>query len=268
MKSLEQLDSWITAKVRTWSGKVSGVPQSTELLEIRRDILNDVRDHIQAKGEGKSLFPYSTISIHIAAEDSRQHALLEQAFTTDNDLEQTISALLTEAGCPPPAGFRVIVSVFEGADLASTTRPFRVDYLIIKPAVAQEIPNTRPRARLVIIRGQAESIEYDIDSDRINVGRLKEVISDKDGLRRRNDIAFAETETTVSREHAFIRYDYEIGKFRLYDSMSHRGTSVFREGRRFEVPKSSTRGFQLRSGDEIHLGDARLRFDMEDAAPL
>ncbi len=78
-------------------------------------------------------------------------------------------------------------------------------------------------------------------------------------------MAFAETETTVSREHAAIRYDSDTGKFRLYDSGSQRGTRVFRDGRRFEVTKDPAYGFQLRSGDEIHLGDAWLRFDVESA---
>ncbi len=46
----------------------------------------------------------------------------------------------------------------------------------------------------------------------------------------------------VSREHAYIRFDAESGKFRLYDSMSQRGTSLFREGRRLETPKGPRRG--------------------------
>jgi len=123
--------------------------------------------------------------------------------------------------------------------------------------------NARPNAKLTVLRGEVEPTEYTIQSDRLNIGRLKEVIGEKDGLLRRNDIAFADTETTVSREHAYIRYDPESGKFRLYDSLSQRGTSVFRGGRRFEVPKGLTHGFQLRSGDEIHLGDARIAFESD-----
>ncbi len=60
MKSLEQLDSWIGNKVKTWSSRVSRAPQSSELLEIRRDILADFRDNIQPKGQGKKVFPYDT----------------------------------------------------------------------------------------------------------------------------------------------------------------------------------------------------------------
>jgi len=113
------------------------------------------------------------------------------------------------------------------------------------------------------VRGQAEPPELDLKSDRVNIGRLKEVSGEKDGLRRRNDIAFAETETTVSREHATIRYDKETGRFYLQDGDSQRGTSVFRDSRRLTVPKSPTRGLQLKSGDEIHLGDGRVVFETE-----
>jgi hypothetical protein len=258
MKSLDQLDSWISSKVRAWSSRLSGAaPHTGELLEIRRDILNDIRDHIQPRGEGKTLFPYNTISIRLAAEDSNHQAVLEQAFSQE-ELWQTISALLAEAGCALPAGLQVKVETTGDAG-----SPFRIDYSNTKSAAAAALkPNARPHAKLTILSGQADRTDYIIAADRINIGRLKEVISDKDGLRRRNDVSFDETETSVSREHAYIRYDLESGRFRLFDSMSQRGTNVFREGRRFEVPKGPTHGFQLRSGDEIHLGSARLRFDI------
>ncbi len=263
MRSLDQLDLWITNKMRAWSSRISGAPQSTELLEIRRDILNDVRDHIQPRGEGRSVFPYNAVSIVMSGDDSSQRAVLEQAFRQDDELEKTIFALLREAGCPLPAGLRVTVSVAEEQDAALTGHSFRIDYGNVKSSAGEAIRNSRPNAKLTVIRGDADAAEYTIETDRINLGRLKEVTSEKEGLRRRNDVAFAETESTVSREHAFIRYDTETRHFRLYDSMSQRGTQVFRNGRRFEVPKGPTHGFQLRSGDEIHLGDARIRFDLE-----
>jgi FHA domain len=260
MKSLEQLDSWITARMRAWSSRVSGGSRSPEILEIRRDILNDIRDRIEPTGDGKNIFPYNTTAIDIAAETSERASLIQQAIGEDNELEQTIAALLSEAGCPV-RGLHVIVRVSEDAALASSHRPFRIEYLNLKSPQANAVAKTRPKMKLIVVRGQADSAEYAFDADRVNIGRLKEVISDHEGLRRRNDVAFSETETTVSREHAYIRYDAEGDKFRLYDSMSQRGTSVFREGRRFQVPKGPTRGFQLSPGDEIHLGDARLRFE-------
>jgi len=94
MRSLEQLDSWITAKVKNWSSKVSGAPRTREILEIRRDILEDVRDHIQPKGQGRSVLPYNTMSIQIAARNSEQRAMLEAAFS-DDEVQEDVRALLS-----------------------------------------------------------------------------------------------------------------------------------------------------------------------------
>jgi hypothetical protein len=265
MRSLEQLDRWIASKLKAWSSGAVGA-QGMDLLEIRREILHDIRDHIEPKGEGKNVFPYNDVQINIAAADRTHQALLEGALGGDKELEQTISALLNEAGCPLPAAFSVTVSVTEDPAIALTGHPFHIDYSHVKSAAKNTGHHSRPNAKLTVLRGQADPNEYTISSDRINLGRLKEVVSAKDGLRRRNDIAFAETETTVSREHAHLRYDPASGKFRLYDAMSQHGTNVFREGRRFTVPKGLTRGLPLQSGDEIHLGAARLRFDSD--APL
>src|SRR5207253_7048066 len=141
-----------------------------------------------------------------------------------------------------------------------TGHAYNIDYEHRKPEVKHAAPpSARPPMKLTVVRGEADAGEYAIDAERVNIGRLKEVVGEKDGLRRRNDVAFAETETTVSREHAHIRYDAESGKYRLYDSGSQRGTSIFRGGRRLEAPR--VRGVQLRSGDEIHVGDARLKFE-------
>jgi FHA domain-containing protein len=263
MRSIDQLDAWITTKVRAWSSKISGTPRTTDLIEIRRDILNDVRDHIEPIGGGNLVFPYNTVAIHITAENDQQREMLAGAFGQDNDLEETISALLREARCAPPAGLHVAVSVEERQGPELTPRALHIDYSNAKTAAKERLRASRPDAKLTVLRGEADAMEYTINADRTNLGRLKEVVGDRDGLRRRNDVAFSENETTVSREHAFIRYELETGKFRIYDSISQRGTSVFRDGRRFVVPKGPTRGFQLRSGDEIHLGDARLRFEIQ-----
>jgi FHA domain len=252
----------MAGKIKHWSSRVGGPPQARELLEIRRDILEDIRDAIEPAGEGRSIFPYNNIMVRIAAADQEQASLFQAAFAEGNALESDVHELLAEAGCLPPAGFVVAATTVEDPALAVFERPFRIDYSTRKGQA--KTPGTRrPAARLTVIRGAADAPEYEIRSDRVNIGRMKEVVDEKDGLRRRNDIAFAETETSVSREHAYIRYDAEIGQFRLYDNRSQRGASVFRDGRRLEAPRGAGRGLQLRSGDEIHLGEARLLFEME-----
>jgi len=264
MKSLEQLDKWIAGRVKAWTTRVAGAPPP-RVLELRRDILEDVRDRIEPKGQGRSVFPWDRISIRLWAHDSEQAELWQAAFAGEANLEGDIRELLTEAGCAIPAAFNVTVTSLEDEALAHSDPPFQVEYArqhSDAAPVKRAAETARPAAKLTVIRGEADPHEFDIAADRVNIGRLPEVFGDRDGLRRRNDIAFADTETSVSREHAHIRYDAESGRFRLHDSGSQRGTSIFREGRRLEVPKGNPQGVQLRSGDEINVGSARLRFEL------
>jgi len=262
MRSLERLDRWIAGKVKHWTSRFSGQPGATELLEIRRDILEEIRDKIQPVGQGKTIFPYDSVAIRVGARDAEQAGLRHAALSVSGEMEHDISALLTEAGCPIPHGFQVTIDVAEDPELAAASRPFRIEYSNNKETRKPVARTKSPTIKLTVVQGEAEATDYVISVDRVNIGRLKEVVGEKDGLRRRNDIAFADTETTVSREHAQLRYDVDSGKFRVYDSGSQRGTCVFRGGRRLEVPRGPGRGVQLQSGDEIHLGEARLRFDL------
>jgi hypothetical protein len=263
MKTLDELDRWIAGRVRAWSSKVSG-GQPRELLEVRRDILADVRDRVEPKGEGRSVFAWDTVSIQLAAQTSDQAELWRAALGEEGGLEQDVRALLSEAGCMLPASFSVTVTMVDDPALAENDHPFRIEYARSGGrAVVKSAASERPAAKLTVIRGETESPEFEIASDRVNIGRLKEVLDNREGLRRRNDIAFADSETTVSREHAYIQWDAATGRFRVHDCGSQRGTSVFRDGRRVEVAKGNPRGVQLQSGDEISVGAARLRFSVE-----
>jgi hypothetical protein len=249
MRSLEELDRWIAAKVKK---RLSGAtPQRTELLEIRRDLLGDVRAHIEPKGAGKVVFPYNHLVVHVPVREEAEGERLRAAQET---LEADVRELLIEAGCPVPA------LSLEFALSEEPEAKFAIEYS--RRADPPVIAAVRPAAKLVVLSGEADAAELAIAANRINIGRLKEVLSERDGLRRRNDLAFSESETTVSREHAYLVYDATSNKFRLCDYQSTRGTAVFRDGRRIEVPRSSPRGVPLQSGDEIHLGTARVRFEI------
>ncbi|HME07799.1 MAG TPA: FHA domain-containing protein [Bryobacteraceae bacterium] len=247
MRSLQDLDRWIAEKVKRHLA--GAAPQRRELLEVRRDLLEDVRVHIEPKGAGKVLFPYNSLVARIVVLDDAEAERLRAAAEA---LEADVRELLAEAGCPVPAlTLEMDVKVAEEAS-------FAVEY--VRRAAAPATVFTRPAAKLVVLAGEADAAEIEIAANRVNLGRMKEVSSERDGLRRRNDLAFAESETTVSREHAYLIYDAGSGKFRLCDYQSTRGTAVFRDGRRIDVPRASPRGVPLQSGDEIHLGAARVRF--------
>jgi len=247
MRSLQDLDRWIAAKVK--QHLAGAAPQRKELLEVRRDLLEDVRAHIEPKGAGKVLFPYNSLVAHIAVPTEDE---AERLRASSEALEADVREFLVEAGCPVAT-----LTLELDLQVEEQTR-FSVAYL--RRAVDPPKVSQRPAAKLVVLSGAAESPELDIAANRINIGRMKEVLSERDGLRRRNDLAFAESETSVSREHAYLVYDAASGKFRLCDYQSTRGTAVFRDGRRIEVPRASPRGIALQSGDEIHLGTARVQF--------
>ena len=142
---------------------------------------------------------------------------------------------------------------------AESPVPYHIVYQRSTSAVGLKSATPRPPARLIVVEGQAETPEIAIDRDLIYLGRLKQVINSRTGLERQNQLAFDASETTVSRKHARIEYDAASGKFRLFNDPEI--TSVSRDGR--GIPCDATRGLQLRSGDELILGKARVRFEID-----
>jgi len=257
MRSLEHLDRWLAGRIKDWSSRATGGAEGSHLIEIRRDILEDVRQRIEPTGNGKRMFPYNVVSIRFSAPTPDARARTEAAFCSDDALDGDIRALLEEATCPVPAGFEVKIELAE--DLTSG---YQIQYDRKQRAHVPEEKKKRPAAALTVLQGQSDQPRYAIASDRTNIGRLKEVVGEREGLLRRNHVAFEDTETSVSREHAHLEFDTDAGKFRLCDSSSQRGTAIFRQGRRIEVPKRAAQGVQLQSGDEIHVGNARLLFEI------
>ena len=117
-----------------------------------------------------------------------------------------------------------------------------------------------------IAKSAAEPASFRASRTRIQLGRMKEVIDRNGQVVRRNDLAFAdngdEVNSTVGRAHATIFFDEETGEYRIADERSRFGTRIFRDSRSIEVPPGKPRGIKLRSGDEIYLGRACLRFSL------
>jgi predicted component of type VI protein secretion system len=108
----------------------------------------------------------------------------------------------------------------------------------------------------------AEKPAYALSIPRINIGRCADVRDSRNRLIRTNHVAFTDadrtTNDTVSRRHAHIDYTDGSADYRIFDDRSAHGTSVLRDGMTIEVP-SGSRGIRLQSGDEIVLGEARIR---------
>ena len=258
MKSLEQVDRWLGKHFERWSANLTGGDQRKETLEIRREILTAIGEKVEPKGGGEYIFPYSAVNVKVFAEDADRQSTFEAAFIDDDALQNEARDMLRDSGCQADAVTVTVEVVQEAGEkpfLISFKRPDKV-----AKGAPVTAPKVRPAAWLYVVKGTAERPEYFVGKDILYLGRLKEVSAKLGGLRRRNDVAFDDAETTVSREHAHI--SFEEGKFRLFHDSGEGGTRLFRDGRAVALPASGSRGTQLRSGDEIHLGDARLRFEM------
>jgi hypothetical protein len=118
-----------------------------------------------------------------------------------------------------------------------------------------------------VTEGAANVQEIAINKARLNIGRTVEVFR-AGGPARRNDLAFTEDNErngTVSREHAHISRSAKTGECRIFNDRNYKGEAncgiwIVREGMSQPVHRG-TRGTLLRSGDEIHLGRAVLRFE-------
>ena len=123
----------------------------------------------------------------------------------------------------------------------------------------------RPRSHeitLAVTNGSADKPDYALTLDRINVGTVR-------GGARQPKSPAADESCGVHRcrrrdqrdrlpRHAHIDCGESPASYRLFDDRSAQGTSIVRNGKTVSVPVG-TRGVRLQSGDEIVLGEARLR---------
>jgi hypothetical protein len=255
MSLFSQIEKGIERGFRRWTESMFGQADSGELLTLHRAILEKIEGKVQTVARGKRVFPFAHLTITLFSEIPERRALYEAAFSTDGRLEADIREALKGAECEVPRKFSVTVGTAE-----SGPGNFSIDYQAAPKAV--EMLGV---GRLIVMKGRAEYEEYPLDKPRINVGRLSEITDAEQRVVRRNDVVFLEGEddanSTVSRKHAHIRL--VDGAYRICDDGSEFGTRVFREGRSVEVPAGDRRGERLRSGDEIFLGRASLRFEQE-----
>ena len=242
-------------------GKVfrPGADHRSEPIELRREVLHDIADQVQPAGNGEYLFPFTGIRVELFAADATAQGPLEAIFSLPGFADDCSTAI-ADRGCKAPKlDVQVEVKVTPPGEEAPAV-PYRISYQrSATPGSKGSVP--RPRARLIVLEGQADAQELAIERDLLYIGRLKEVVNSRTGLDRQNQLAFDASETTVSRKHARLEYDPDTGKFRLYNDPEQ--TSVSRDGR--GIPCDATRGVQLRSGDQLILGKARIRFEVDPA---
>jgi hypothetical protein len=259
--------------------------KGTSPLEIRRAILDDVEDHVVAVGEGKRIFPFNLLRIHLLVAEPDERVRFEAVVREGWDLRREIGERLASRGCPLPQGVDVEVAFDEETHPRFGDRRFYVEYLTREVPAAETAvmtasgapatgsagaagaATTRPTLELTVLKGTATQRVYVHEGPRVYLGRLEEVVDSDGRVRRRNDVAFLEAgeiNSTVSREHARIAWDSEGGGYWLRAEQNASGTRIYRGGRTIDVSAHDRRGVRLQAGDEIYLGRAAVKVGMRD----
>ena len=242
-----------------------------EGIELYRDALEQIAARATVGKRGDRIFPFNRITIELHAADPERKAVLETLFDP-GQLGDDIQSVLEEERVNPPAELTVFVRCSEEAlvemrilcEKAEKTTRVEPTPAVPDP-VAPPLPAALVPAKLLTITGVSSSPELSLDRPRINLGREEEVVDAMGRAFRHNELSFPESAHTanasVSRAHAHILFDSASGQWRIFDDGSSLGTTLFRDGRRIDVPAHASRGVALRPGDEIYLGQARLRFE-------
>jgi len=246
---------------RTVGGLVR--PAAREPLEIVHAIVEAAQAEIQASGRGRRVFPYNTIAVTVLAPSRDARARLEAVLAADPPLRDRILARLGSAACHVDA-LEVTVT-YENKPRKQWRSPeFHIAFARLdRPVSSDPSADAPPRIELTVLHGTAERRTYTLPaSARLDLGRCAAVRDSRHRLIRTNHVAFleraGEVNQSVSRRHAHISYEALARCFRVHDDGSEHGTGIVRDGRTLAVPRG-TRGVRLESGDEIVLGDARVR---------
>jgi hypothetical protein len=235
------------------------------LLMVRRQILEQVESRITMDAGGKK-FPYSKVIVWLQPPTEALGKAFKSAFLREGRLRMGILKLLKGANVRYVDPFEVTVELKGDLKLDSesvSARPmFQLDFVRQDPSIEKEVPATI----LTIVKGSAEQPSYELKKKHILIGRSLEVLDREGHMVRINDVVFLdngdEINSTVSRAHARIWFDFEKNEFLIMDEISRFGSVVMRENHSIEVPSGNPRGIRLRSGDSVYCGQACLRFEI------
>jgi hypothetical protein len=239
--------------------------QRRELIEVHRAILEEVASRVVTLPRGKLGFGHSHIRIEIFAEPE-QRASYERVFLKGAALEHQIRTSFQERGVEYPDRLKVEIELVADLPADAKGRGFDISYSNLSATTGSAQPR---EIRLTVLAGAAEQSEYRFQKQRVNIGRLPEVLDGQLRPIRRNDLALkdgaAGVNATVSRTHAHLEWDTEAARFRLFDDGSAHGTTLVREGSLIPVPTGASKGVLLQTHDQIIVGQAHIRFEYIDA---
>jgi FHA domain len=233
-------------------------------LEIVHAVLDRAEHQIQEAGRGVRVFPFNRIKVIVRAAPGDTAARARFAAVADGppSLAERLQARLQSAGCAA-RDLMVEISYATKPGPQWESPEFNVEFTRAAPAPAVVAAGAAaPRLKLAVVIGKAAQRTQVFSGGRIDIGRRSEVLDAKQRVVRTNQVAFDEeghdANQSVSRRHAHVTFHPGTGDYRLQDDRSVHGTSILRAGRTIVVP-SGSRGVRIESGDEIILGQARIR---------
>lgn len=240
-----------------------------EALEIIYQVLDRAEQEIQHTGRGRRAFPYHRVKllVVIPAKDRQARARFDTVVQGPPSLRERIAGRLESAGVPKlsPA---VDVEYVGKAPAGWSNPRFDLEFIREAQPGPVEVPRSVPALKLTVLSGKASHRTYSFTGGRIDLGRRADVLDAKQRLVRTNHVAFAEdgpaANSSVSRRHAHILYETAARQYRLLDDRSAHGTGIVRRGKTIAV-HPGPRGVRLEDGDEILLGQAKLRVSIVDA---
>jgi hypothetical protein len=264
-RKLQQLEARIGS---TFDRKVSELVQARtrEPLEIVHAVVDRAAREAQSSGRGRRVFPFTGLTLTVAAQSRDERARLEAVFAADPPLDARIIQRLRSDGCAVD-NLEVTIQFVSRAQKNWEQPQYHIEFVRSAEPGGWLPPSARRsagqgRIEFTILHGAAQKRTFVLGGPRIDLGRCAEVRDSRHRLIRTNHVAFAEqpddVNRSVSRRHAHISYDARADQFRLHDDGSEHGTGIVREGRTVPVPRGA-RGVRLFSGDEIVLGEARVR---------
>lgn len=259
------LESRLTAAFEQAAQTVAGRGGATTLETIQQ-ATDEIAIHVQPAGRGRHVFPFNSVCVTFTAAGAADQARFDAICGGPPTLRDRVLKRLEAAGCVA-ADLDLSVRYSPAPDPAWTRPDFHVALARLEAAAR---PSRTPplRVELIVAAGTADRSAYSFSALPIAIGRGAEVRDSRHQLLRINHVAFTEggdeITQSVSRRHARIELDPGTGRPRLIDDNSAQGTSVVRNGRGIAVPRGS-RGLGLQSGDEIVIGQARLRVRVASA---
>jgi len=262
---IRRLETKIARAVDAAVESVAG-REPREPIEIVHAVLDAAAAQIQTAGRSRRVFPFNAVTVYVLAPGKAARARAAAVFESEPTLAARIEGRLRDAGCEPPPPLRVAVKYAAKPQkhwmLPECHVEFDREDAPAEPKGGPAPGDRPPRLELTVVTGDAEKKSYAFTGGQINIGRRSDVLDKRRRFLRVNHVTFRESESeinrSVSRSHAHIMWVPESGEYRVCDDRSAQGTSLIRNGRPVPVPPGS-RGTRLQNGDEIVVGQARVR---------